>query len=77
MPTHNRRMFVPKAIEYFLRQDYPNRELIILDDGDDRVDDLLTGAAPSLRYVALPERLRLGAKWIERPYRLGGHAERP
>jgi len=32
MPTHNRRHFIPKAIEYFLRQDYPERELIIMDD---------------------------------------------
>jgi len=61
MPTYNRRPFVPKAIEYFLRQGYPNRELIILDDGEDRVADLVPDL-PSLRYIALPERLRLGAK---------------
>jgi hypothetical protein len=35
MPTNNRRTFVPKAIEFFLRQDYPNRQLIIIDDGSD------------------------------------------
>ena len=51
MPTYNRRPFVPKAIEYFLRQDYPNRELIILDDGDDRVADLVPDL-PSLRCEA-------------------------
>jgi len=28
-----RRMFVPNAIKYFLNQDYPNKELIIIDDG--------------------------------------------
>jgi glycosyltransferase involved in cell wall biosynthesis len=61
MPTYNRRLFVPKAIEYFQRQDYPNRELIILDDGDDRVADLVPDL-PSVRYIGLPERLRLGAK---------------
>jgi glycosyltransferase involved in cell wall biosynthesis len=61
MPTHNRRAFVAKAIEYFLRQDYPARELVVLDDGDDKVADLVP-AGPSVRYVALPERLRLGAK---------------
>src|SRR5260370_27892789 len=60
-PTYNRRTFVPRAIEYFHRQDYPNRELVILDDGEDRVADLVPDL-PSLRYVALPERLRLGAK---------------
>jgi glycosyltransferase involved in cell wall biosynthesis len=61
MPTYNRRCFVPKAIEYFLRQDYPRRELVILDDGDDQVADLAAGQ-PSVRYVALAGRLRLGAK---------------
>src|SRR6516165_9725230 len=61
MPTHNRRPFVPRAIAYFLRQDYPNKELVILDDGDDSVDDLIP-AVPQVRYVRLPQRLPLGAK---------------
>ncbi len=50
MPTRDRRRFVPLAIEYFLRQDYPNRELIVVDDGCDRIDDLLP-ADPRVRYV--------------------------
>jgi hypothetical protein len=29
MPTANRRAFVPRAVVYFLRQDYPNKELVI------------------------------------------------
>ena len=33
MPTYNRRHFAGKAIEYFLRQDYPNKQLVIVDDG--------------------------------------------
>ena len=37
MPTASRRRFVPLAIRYFLSQDYPNKELLILDDGDDSV----------------------------------------
>jgi glycosyltransferase involved in cell wall biosynthesis len=61
MPTYNRRAFVGKAIEYFLRQDYPNCELVILDDGDDRVSDLVPDL-PGVRYVGLRDRLRLGAK---------------
>ena len=32
MATRNRPSFVLQSIHYFLRQDYPNRELIILDD---------------------------------------------
>lgn len=40
MPTKNRREFVPKAIEYFLRQTYPNKELVIVNDGEP-VHDLI------------------------------------
>ena len=36
LPTYNRRPFIAHAIAYFQRQSYDNRELIILDDGDDR-----------------------------------------
>jgi glycosyltransferase involved in cell wall biosynthesis len=61
MPTRNRRPFVPKAIEYFLRQDYPHSELVILDDGDDRIADLIPDV-PAVRYIALSQRLRLGPK---------------
>jgi glycosyltransferase involved in cell wall biosynthesis len=32
IPTANRRRFVPQAIRYFLTQDYPNKELIVVDD---------------------------------------------
>lgn len=33
MPAYNRRKFVPRALEYFLRQNYEPGELIIIDDG--------------------------------------------
>lgn len=61
MPTYNRRAFVAQAIHYFLCQDYPNRELLILDDGDDRVEDL-TPDDPRIRYIGLERRLILGEK---------------
>ncbi len=41
MPTRDRRAFVPRAIAYFLRQDYANKELVIVDDGTDPVSDLV------------------------------------
>ena len=53
MPTRDRRRFVPLAIEYFLRQDYPNRELVVIDDGGDRVEDLMP-ADPRVRYIGVP-----------------------
>src|SRR5215475_14271274 len=61
MPTANRRAFVPQAIRYFLRQDYPNKELLVIDDGADSVADLVPNS-DSIRYIRLPNRMPLGAK---------------
>jgi glycosyltransferase involved in cell wall biosynthesis len=61
MPTANRRAFVPRAIAQFLAQDYASRELLVVDDGEDRVADLVP-ADPRVRYVALARRTVLGAK---------------
>ena len=41
MPTAGRRCFVPQAIRYFLAQDYPKKELLIVDDGPKPVADLV------------------------------------
>lgn len=61
MPTYNRRRFVPLAVRYFLHQDYPNKELIIVDDGTDPVADLIP-PDPRIRYLRLAHRARVGAK---------------
>jgi hypothetical protein len=61
MPTANRRHFVPQAIQYFLRQDYPCCELIVVDDGADRIGDVLPDD-PRIRYLSLPRRLAIGRK---------------
>jgi glycosyltransferase involved in cell wall biosynthesis len=61
MPTCNRRQFAAQAITYFLRQEYPCCELIILDDGDDAIQDLVPDD-PRVRYVRLGQRMVLGAK---------------
>ena len=61
MPTYNRRQFVPHAIEYFLRQDYPQKELIIIDDGSDCIKDLVPDH-PAISYYRLDQRISLGAK---------------
>jgi glycosyltransferase involved in cell wall biosynthesis len=62
MPTMDRRPFVPRAIEYFRRQDYPAKELIILDDGRDSVADLVPVGDPAIIYQRLDHRVVLGAK---------------
>jgi hypothetical protein len=61
LPTYNRRGFLPHAIHYFLRQDYPNRELLVVDDGPDAVGDLIP-ADPRIRYIRLAQKITLGAK---------------
>jgi len=52
LPTYNRRGFLPHAIHYFLRQDYPNKELLILDDGEESALDLMP-ADPQVVYLEL------------------------
>jgi glycosyltransferase involved in cell wall biosynthesis len=61
MPTRNRRHLVGQAIAYFLRQDYPRKELIVVDDGEDCIADLVPND-PRLRYIRLERRTPLGAK---------------
>lgn len=61
MPTYNRRAFVPQAIMYFLRQDYAEKELIIIDDGTDNISDLIPDI-PTIRYYRLEKKITLGAK---------------
>jgi glycosyltransferase involved in cell wall biosynthesis len=62
--TRNRRQWLPKAIDQFLNQTYPHRELLILADGED-VRDL----------VPDDERIRLlhleGARFIGEKRNLG------
>lgn len=61
MPTFNRRSCVPRAIRYFLRQDYPRRELLVVDDGTDPVEDVVPDD-PRIRYIRLEGRHSIGAK---------------
>jgi glycosyltransferase involved in cell wall biosynthesis len=61
MPTSNRRRYVPHAVDCFLRQDYPDLELLVVDDGADEVADLMP-ADRRVRYVRLPCRQQIGAK---------------
>lgn len=68
LPTRDRPRFVRQAVGYFLRQDYPQRSLIVMDDGVEPVKELLTELIPQgdsrVRYVRLnPESsLTRGAK---------------
>ncbi len=61
MPTFDRRAFVPLSLRHFAAQDWPSRELIVIDDGSEPVEDLCDGV-PGVRYFRLPQRARIGAK---------------
>ena len=64
-PTFNRRPFIENMLRCFRNQTYPkNRiEWIIVDDGTDKVKDLIDKAdIPQIKYFELPEKLSLGAK---------------
>lgn len=61
MPTAGRRRLVAQSARYFLRQDYANRELLILDDGA-HADAAGVPSDPRIRYVRLEGPRTLGAK---------------
>lgn len=50
MPTNNRREFIPLAIQSYLSQDWPEKELIVIDDGTDRVEELFDDV-PGAKYL--------------------------
>lgn len=50
MPTKNRRDFVRQALEYYQRQTFKDTELVVVDNGDERVEDLCKGQ-PRVRYI--------------------------
>ena len=61
MPTYNRRRFIPHAIRYFQRQEHQNKELIIIDDGTDCIEDLVINQ-PGIKYIRLDHKITLGEK---------------
>src|ERR1019366_781487 len=53
--THNSRALLPIAIESYLSQEYENKELIVIDDGDDLIADMVKGI-PGVHYHLVPAR---------------------
>ena len=62
-PTYNRRPFIKSIIKCFMHQDYPmdRMEWIILDDGTDKIEDLVTHI-PQVKYFKYDEKMTLGKK---------------
>src|SRR5436309_14676551 len=61
MPTAGGRRWVAQAVRYFLRQDYPNRELVVLDDAAGAARPLIPDD-PRIRYRRVEGEITLGAK---------------
>lgn len=61
MPTANREKFIPYALDNFLKQDYPNAELVIIDDGKKSILPLLP-TDPRISYFYTPPIGTIGKK---------------
>jgi predicted O-methyltransferase YrrM len=61
LPTFDRPGFLPQAVDYFLRQDYEPRRLIVLDDGNQPIAHLLP-TDERVEHVRLSRRQTIGAK---------------
>lgn len=70
MPTFNRPAFVALAVASFEAQSYPNKELIVVDDGAVQVREIVEDR-PGVRYHRLQRRASIGDKrnvgnWLAR-----------
>jgi glycosyltransferase involved in cell wall biosynthesis len=61
MPTYNRREFIPRSLKSFQSQTYSRLELVIVDDGTDRIADLIPDD-PRIHYSAFDGRENHGRK---------------
>ena len=61
MPTSDRHRLVLQAITYFGDQDYPNKELLVLDDGEAPLAEFARGDE-RVRYLRLDQKSPLGGK---------------
>jgi glycosyltransferase involved in cell wall biosynthesis len=59
--TRDRRHFIGAAIDSFLSQDWPNKELVIVDDGNDAIADMCANV-PNSRYTRLRGTHKIGSK---------------
>jgi Glycosyl transferase family 2/Glycosyl transferases group 1 len=63
MLTRDRRIFMPLAKYSYMIQSYPEDklELVVVDDGDDPIEDTLIGV-PNVKYVRVDTQLSIGEK---------------
>jgi glycosyltransferase involved in cell wall biosynthesis len=61
MPVYGQREMVKIALTSFLSQDWPNKELIVIDDSPEEMRSLFAPVA-CVVYVHPPERMKIGPK---------------
>ena len=61
MATRNRRRFLPQALRCFQRQNYPNKELLVVDDSRRPCPELCLHV-PGVRYIRLTRPTPTGTK---------------
>lgn len=63
LPTADRRDLLPLALACFRAQDWPRRELVVIDDGEDMIADVVRAAGlEHVIYHRMTHRHRIGTK---------------
>ena len=62
MPTCNRQGLIPVALKCFLSQDWPDKELVVIDDGAAKVGELVKQLVPDAVYIYLAKKQVIGVK---------------
>jgi len=62
MPTCTRQGLIPVALKCFLSQDWPDKELVVIDDGTEKVGGLVKQLVPDAVYIHLAEKQVIGVK---------------
>jgi glycosyltransferase involved in cell wall biosynthesis len=62
MPTCNRQDLIPVALKCYLSQDWSEKELVVIDDGTVKVDEVVKQLVPDAVYVYLTEKQTIGSK---------------
>ena len=60
-PTCNRPKLLARAVQYFLKQEYPNKELVIIDDGSSRAAETLPEDS-RIKLIRLSRNHSIGSK---------------
>lgn len=62
MPTYNRCDLIRVALQSYSLQDWPDKELVVIDDGSDSVGDLVKDWVPNAVYISIAEKQIIGTK---------------